>query len=130
MVPAPSRPFAHWQALPLQIPKLPSRSTPRKFSLASPSMVSRYPPPTKLPLRPLPTTVSTLRGAGERLVTIPPSIVINFCLTRSDLPLTNGAQVKTGSCNNVPLGVIAAQANMPSSKFTVSPSRFVSYIRD
>lgn len=42
---------------------------------------------------------------------------INFCLTRSDLPLTNGAQVKTGSCNNVPIGVIAAQSVMPSSKF-------------
>ncbi|GAA5876748.1 hypothetical protein JCM16303_006274 [Sporobolomyces ruberrimus] len=46
---------------------------------------------------------------------------INFCLTRSDLPLTNGAQVKTGSCNGIVMGVIAAQSNMPSSKF-VNPA--------
>ncbi|KAK4704682.1 hypothetical protein P7C70_g1522, partial [Phenoliferia sp. Uapishka_3] len=83
---------------------------------------------------------------------------INFCLTRSDLvrhrfycqlafaladsstsqPLTNGAQVKTGSCNGTlssstkqnfanapeltatPMGVIAAQTKMPSCKF-ISP---------
>ncbi|BGP57344.1 hypothetical protein JCM8202v2_004985 [Rhodotorula sphaerocarpa] len=42
---------------------------------------------------------------------------INFCLTRNDLPLTNGNQVKTGSCNAVPMGIIAAQTVMPSSKF-------------
>jgi hypothetical protein len=41
---------------------------------------------------------------------------INFCLT-VDLPLTNGQQVKTGSCNNAPMGVIAPSTNMPSSKF-------------
>jgi len=32
--------------------------------------------------------------------------------------LTNGAQVKTGSCNGIPMGVIGAQSKMPSSKFT------------
>ena len=41
---------------------------------------------------------------------------INFCLTVNK-PLTNGQQVKTGSCNNAPMGVIAATTNMPSSKF-------------
>ncbi|GAA5959753.1 hypothetical protein JCM3765_000090 [Sporobolomyces pararoseus] len=46
---------------------------------------------------------------------------INFCLTRSDLPLTNGNQVKTGSCNGIVMGVIAAQAKMPSAKF-VNPA--------
>ena len=34
-----------------------------------------------------------------------------------NLPLTNGAQVKTGSCNAAPMGVIAATTNMPSAKF-------------
>lgn len=43
---------------------------------------------------------------------------INFCLTVPNLPITNGQQVKTGSCNPAPMGVIAATTNMPSSKFT------------
>jgi len=42
---------------------------------------------------------------------------INFCLTVPNLPITNGKQIKTGSCNPAPLGIIAATTNMPSSKF-------------
>ncbi|KAJ3476524.1 hypothetical protein NLI96_g11093 [Meripilus lineatus] len=42
---------------------------------------------------------------------------INFCLTVPNLPITNGQQVKTGSCNPAPMGVIASTSNMPSSKF-------------
>ncbi|EIM92085.1 uncharacterized protein STEHIDRAFT_164435 [Stereum hirsutum FP-91666 SS1] len=42
---------------------------------------------------------------------------INFCAT-VDLPITNGQQITTGSCNPAPMGVIAASTNMPSSKFT------------
>ncbi|RDX51523.1 hypothetical protein OH76DRAFT_1417247 [Lentinus brumalis] len=42
---------------------------------------------------------------------------INFCATLPNLPITNGKQVTTGSCNPAPMGVIAAQTNMPSSKF-------------
>ncbi|TBU64665.1 hypothetical protein BD310DRAFT_805284 [Dichomitus squalens] len=42
---------------------------------------------------------------------------INFCATVPDLPLTNGQQIKTGSCNPAPMGVIAAATNMPASKF-------------
>lgn len=41
---------------------------------------------------------------------------INFCAT-VNLPLTNGQQVKSGSCNAAPMGVIASTSNMPSSKF-------------
>ncbi|KAL5498253.1 hypothetical protein ACEPAH_2393 [Sanghuangporus vaninii] len=41
---------------------------------------------------------------------------INFCLTVQK-PITNGQQIKTGSCNPAPMGVIAATTNMPSSKF-------------
>lgn len=41
---------------------------------------------------------------------------INFCAT-TKLPITNGQQVKTGSCNPAPMGIIAATTNMPSSKF-------------
>ena len=44
---------------------------------------------------------------------------INYCLT-VNLPLTNGQQIKTGSCNPAPMGMIAPTTNMPSSKF-VSP---------
>lgn len=43
---------------------------------------------------------------------------INFCLTVPNLPLTNGQQIKTGSCNPAPMGIIAATTNMPSAKFT------------
>ncbi|KAF7791575.1 hypothetical protein EIP86_002591 [Pleurotus ostreatoroseus] len=42
---------------------------------------------------------------------------INFCATVPNLPITNGQQVKTGSCNPAPMGIIAATTNMPSSKF-------------
>ena len=41
---------------------------------------------------------------------------INFCLT-VDLPLTNGQQLKGGSCNPAPMGAIPPLTNMPSSKF-------------
>ncbi|EIM83328.1 uncharacterized protein STEHIDRAFT_141131 [Stereum hirsutum FP-91666 SS1] len=43
---------------------------------------------------------------------------INFCATVSNLPITNGQQITTGSCNPAPMGVIAASTNIPSSKFT------------
>ncbi|KAI0063136.1 hypothetical protein BV25DRAFT_448253 [Artomyces pyxidatus] len=42
---------------------------------------------------------------------------INFCATVPQLPITNGQQIKTGSCNPAPMGIIAATTNMPSSKF-------------
>ncbi|KAL5478864.1 hypothetical protein ACEPAI_2141 [Sanghuangporus weigelae] len=41
---------------------------------------------------------------------------INFCLTVNK-PITNGQQIRAGSCNPAPMGVIAARTNMPSSKF-------------
>ncbi|KAI1782925.1 hypothetical protein LXA43DRAFT_931951 [Ganoderma leucocontextum] len=42
---------------------------------------------------------------------------INFCLEFPGVEKTNGQQVLEGSCNQTPMGVIAAQAKMPSSKF-------------
>lgn len=41
----------------------------------------------------------------------------NFCLTTKQ-PITNGQQIKTGSCNPAPMGQIPATTAMPSSKFT------------
>jgi len=41
---------------------------------------------------------------------------INFCLT-VNLPITNGQQIQTGSCNPAPIGVIPSVDNMPSAKF-------------
>jgi len=41
---------------------------------------------------------------------------INFCAT-SNLPITNGLQIATGSCNPAPMGAIPSTENMPSSKF-------------
>ncbi|TFY76578.1 hypothetical protein EWM64_g7436 [Hericium alpestre] len=43
---------------------------------------------------------------------------INFCATVPNMPITNGQQIKTGSCNPAPMGVIASTSNIPSSKFT------------
>jgi len=48
---------------------------------------------------------------------------INFCLTVPNLPITNGQQIKTGSCNPAPMGTIPSTNNMPSSKFT-NPANF------
>ncbi len=42
---------------------------------------------------------------------------INFCLTQNGKQITNGLQIKEGSCNPAPMGVIASTSNMPSSKF-------------
>ncbi|KAI1796476.1 hypothetical protein LXA43DRAFT_621416 [Ganoderma leucocontextum] len=41
---------------------------------------------------------------------------INFCAT-SNKAITNGQQIKEGSCNPAPMGEIASFNNMPSSKF-------------
>lgn len=46
---------------------------------------------------------------------------INFCATLSNLPITNGQQIKGGSCNPAPMGVIPSTSNMPSAKF-VTPN--------
>ncbi|KIK47907.1 hypothetical protein CY34DRAFT_798775 [Suillus luteus UH-Slu-Lm8-n1] len=46
---------------------------------------------------------------------------INFCATLSNLPITNGQQIKSGSCNPAPMGAIPSTSNMPSAKF-VSPN--------
>jgi hypothetical protein len=43
---------------------------------------------------------------------------INFCLTVPNLPITNGQQIESGSCNPAPIGVIPSTEKMPSSKFT------------
>ncbi|GBE78481.1 hypothetical protein BKA93DRAFT_537108 [Sparassis latifolia] len=42
---------------------------------------------------------------------------INFCATVPQLPITNGQQIKNGSCNPAPMGIIASTNNMPSAKF-------------
>jgi hypothetical protein len=42
---------------------------------------------------------------------------INFCLTVPNLPITNGKQITTGSCNPAPMGVIPSTENIPSAKF-------------
>jgi hypothetical protein len=54
--------------------------------------------------------------AGQEASLTSSNNFINFCLT-VNLPLTNGQQIKGGSCNPAPMGVIAPATNMPSSKF-------------
>lgn len=41
---------------------------------------------------------------------------INFCVN-STKPLTNGQQVKDGSCNPAPMGILPSLDHMPSAKF-------------
>jgi len=41
---------------------------------------------------------------------------INSCLTQN-LPITDGKQIATGSCNPAPVGVIPSSNNKPSAKF-------------
>jgi hypothetical protein len=47
---------------------------------------------------------------------------INFCALFPNLPLTNGQQVTTGSCNNAPIGIIPSTSNIPSGKFSSPPN--------
>jgi hypothetical protein len=47
---------------------------------------------------------------------------INFCATTGK-PITNGQQIKGGSCNPNPMGTIPSVGNMPSSKY-VFPKNF------
>ncbi|KAJ4481143.1 hypothetical protein J3R30DRAFT_3464617 [Lentinula aciculospora] len=42
---------------------------------------------------------------------------INYCLTQTGMPITNGQQITTGSCNPAPIGTIPSVDNMPSAKF-------------
>jgi len=42
---------------------------------------------------------------------------INFCATVPQVPITNGKQITTGSCNPAPMGSIPSVNNMPSAKF-------------
>lgn len=44
---------------------------------------------------------------------------INFCAEFPDINLTNGEQLKNGSCNPAPMGLIPSSDKMPSSKFRV-----------
>jgi len=42
---------------------------------------------------------------------------INYCLTAPNLPITDGKQIQTGSCNPVSMGMIPSINDMPSCKF-------------
>jgi len=56
--------------------------------------------------------------AGQSASSTSNNNYINFCaLTLPSLPLTNGAQVTSGSCNPAPIGQIPSVDNMPSAKF-------------
>ncbi|RDX44992.1 hypothetical protein OH76DRAFT_1033067 [Lentinus brumalis] len=55
--------------------------------------------------------------AGQEASLTSTNNFINFCLQFPDKPKTNGQQITDGSCNQTPMGVIAAQSKMPSAKF-------------
>jgi len=56
--------------------------------------------------------------AGQTASSTSTNNYINFCaLTLPETPLTNGAQITTGSCNPTPIGLIPSVENMPSCKY-------------
>ncbi|VDB95444.1 unnamed protein product [Peniophora sp. CBMAI 1063] len=59
----------------------------------------------------------TTASGGETPSLTSTNNFINFCANFTSTPITNGQQVKTGSCNPVPMGQIAANSNMPQCKF-------------
>ncbi|CAK7225166.1 hypothetical protein SCUCBS95973_005769 [Sporothrix curviconia] len=52
---------------------------------------------------------------GQSPSNVDPANFINFC---AGLPLTNGRQLSTGSCNGIPMGRLPAKTNMVSSIIT------------
>jgi len=57
--------------------------------------------------------------AGQSASATSTNNYINFCaLTLPETPLTNGAQVTSGSCNPAPIGLIPSVDHMPSAKFS------------
>jgi len=60
--------------------------------------------------------------AGQVASAISRNNFINFCSTKK-LPITNGLQIKTGSCNPTTMGVIPSSDKMTSAKFTL-PKNF------
>ncbi|KAJ7764279.1 hypothetical protein B0H16DRAFT_1310897 [Mycena metata] len=56
--------------------------------------------------------------AGQANAATSKNNFINFCaLGLPQVPITNGLQITSGSCNPTPIGNIPSIANMPSSKF-------------
>jgi hypothetical protein len=55
--------------------------------------------------------------AGEVASLTSTNNFINWCATLPNLPITNGQQIKNGSCNPAPMGAIPSTSNMPSAKF-------------
>jgi len=52
-----------------------------------------------------------------------PNNFINFCINK---PITNGKQIRSGSCNPAPMGDIPSTDKMPSSKF-VTPKNLQNF---
>ncbi|KAF7367418.1 GMC-OxRdtase-N domain-containing protein [Mycena sanguinolenta] len=56
--------------------------------------------------------------AGQSAAATSQNNFVNFCaIGLPNVPITNGLQITTGSCNPTPIGNIPSVDNMPSSKF-------------
>ncbi|KAJ7184973.1 hypothetical protein C8R46DRAFT_469065 [Mycena filopes] len=55
--------------------------------------------------------------AGQAAALVSPNNFINLCAKDPKVPLTNGLQITSGSCNPTPIGLIPSVENMPASKF-------------
>jgi hypothetical protein len=61
-------------------------------------------------------------AAGQVASLTSPNNFINYCLLAPGVPITDGKQIQTGSCNPAPIGMIPNVDNQPSSKFSNPPN--------
>jgi hypothetical protein len=60
---------------------------------------------------------------GQSAADTSPNNFANLCATTlPQIPLTNGLQITTGSCNPIPIGYIPAADKIPSSKYQFPPN--------
>ncbi|KAF8139907.1 hypothetical protein EV363DRAFT_1426351 [Boletus edulis] len=62
---------------------------------------------------------TTTSEVGEVASLMSVNNFINYCATLPNLPITNGQQLKNGSCNPAPMGAIPSTSKMPSAKFVM-----------
>lgn len=108
----------------------PPASTNNRSLAASPSSTSTPPPSstgtgdpdTSLTLDPsvIQNVNGKGQGAGQVDSLVSTNNFINYCVGKT---ITDGNQVKTGSCNPTPMGDLPSVDNMPSAKFN-SPRNF------
>lgn len=99
-----------------------------EIAAAKPATLDSKDPQTSLVLNP--KVISTGFEQDGQAVPTPGQVAsqtssnnfINHCVLFPQLPLTNGKQITTGSCNTAPIGVIPGVNALPSAKFQNPPN--------